>query len=113
MTTNQKAFIPATGVPTTYTTAADDIHHAVAPGVIEFAVPVSFLTSDPRGMGFPQAASAVQLRLSQSFGYSVAGGTSYGEAERLGVVAVPEPAGLGVVALGAAALAGRRRRAGR
>ena len=117
--TSERAFIP--GVPGYfgYTAGANDIHYALtagsasAPSVLEFAVPVSFFTSDPLSMGFPPAGAAVQLRLSQSFGYSVAGGGSYG-ADRLGIVALPEPAtalllGAGLGGFGVVSRRSRRR----
>ena len=120
--TNSRAFIPgvSTGGPNNdgyypYTTAGQDISYALTAGspstagVIEFAVPVSFFTTDPMGIGFGNATSAVQLRLSQSFGFSVAGGESYGS-DRLGIVAVPEPTSLALLGLGAGALLLRRRR---
>ncbi len=113
VTLNQ-AFIP--GVPGyyPYTPGANDIHYAVLPGVIEFAVPFSFFTTDPLGIGFPVATTAVQLRLSQAFGYSVAGGTTYGD-DRLGTLdiptaAVPEPASLALCGIGVAGFALWRRR---
>jgi hypothetical protein len=94
---NQRVLDPNVLNPFNYTEAGSDIHYALtagsvsAPSVLEFAVPKSFFMTDPLGVGFPLATTDVQLRLSQSFGYSVAGGTSYGP-DRLGVVAVPEPA---------------------
>lgn len=120
---NQQAFIPGSPGYFPYTVALNDIHYALTagsastPSVIEFAVPVAFFTTDPLGMGFPVATTAVQLRLSQSFGYSVAGGSSYGP-DRLGTVslastAVPEPATVGALVLGLALpLAMRVRRRG-
>ncbi|MDQ2779226.1 MAG: PEP-CTERM sorting domain-containing protein [Pseudomonadota bacterium] len=91
------------------------------PGSIEFAISNSFFTSGPlAGMdypdGYPAAAADVVLSLSQSFGYSVAGGASYGptrlgSAPVAGAAAVPEPASMALVlaALGALGFAGRRR----
>ncbi len=121
--TNQVAFIPGVAGSFPYTQGTNDIYYALTagtastPSVIEFAVPITFFTTDPLDMGFPKATTAVQLRLSQSFGYSVAGGASYGDG-RLGTVtiaanAVPEPATLGALAFGIVAPLGmaiRRRR---
>ena len=76
------------------------------PGTIELAIDNSFFTSGLQSS--PAATSQVQLRLSQSFGYSVAGGATYGAA-RLGLASVlpsaevPEP---GSLALALAALVG-------
>ena len=99
---NERAFLPGVAGSFNYTAAGSDIHFAVTngsattPTVLEFATPWSFFKTDPLGMGFPVATNSVQLRLSQSFGYSVAGGATYG-ADRLGTVVqptanpVPEP----------------------
>jgi hypothetical protein len=96
--TNDQAFIP--GVPGYYGPVsgsgvlfASTPGTATTPNMIEAAIPWSFFTADPLGMGFPLATpgSSVTLRLSQSLGYSVAGGESYG-ANRLGNVAVPTAA---------------------
>ncbi len=91
--TNNQAFIP--GVPGYYSTIGQDISYSLVdgtastPAVLEAAFPWGFFTSDPLSMGFPLTTTGLQLRLSQSFGYSVAGGASYGD-NRLGTVAVPE-----------------------
>ncbi len=65
----------------------------VTNGVIEVAIPISFFRHDPLGMGFATATSQVRFNLSQSLGYSVAGGTDYnapmGPDERLGLVQLP------------------------
>jgi hypothetical protein len=98
--------------------------------IVEFSLPVSDFTGPIAGLpydagqGFPVAgagspAADITLRLSQSFTYSVAGGTTYG-ADRLGTVTlaaapVPEPGSMSLLAgamlLGAPRL--RRFRAGR
>jgi hypothetical protein len=119
--TNQNAFVP--GVPGNYpyTPGSNDIHYAVTPGtpstpgVIEFAAPWAVFTSNSLGLSPAPAVptTAVQLRLSQAFGYSVAGGASYGS-DRLGQVAVvPEPATISLAAAGVvgALAASRKRRA--
>jgi len=89
------------------------------PGSIEFAIDNSFFTSGPLAgtafpNGYPAATADVTLRLSQSFGYSVAGGTSYGPT-RLGSAtvvsaAVPEPATGALVLLSLGLLGAVRRR---
>jgi hypothetical protein len=115
--TNLRAFIPGVAGYFPYTSVANDIHYSLtagsasSPSVIEFAVPTSFFLSDPLGMGYAPATSEVQLRLSQTFGYSVAGGASYGD-DRLGNIAVPEPSSiaLGFMAIGAAGMYAVRRR---
>lgn len=111
---NERAFIPGGSGYFPYTPAGQDIHYAMSagaspnPSAIEFAVPLTFFTSDPLGMGFPVSTTGVQVRMSQSFGYSAAGGASYG-ADRLGQIAIPEPAS-GIALLAAAGLLISRQR---
>ena len=79
-----------------------------------FTGPIAGLTYAP-GQQFASNGSNVTLRLSQSFGYSVAGGATYGN-DRLGAVtlvgaaAVPEPETLTMLGLGLGALVLARRR---
>lgn len=72
-------------------------------GVIEVAISIDFLKNDPLGMGFATATNKLRFNLSQSFGYSVAGGTDYNEMggpdERLGIVDIPAPAPACVAAI--------------
>jgi hypothetical protein len=62
--------------------------------VIELAVPLQFIKDDPLGVGFTKldgsaGKSFARISLSQSFGYSVAGGlTTYGT-NRLGYYSIP------------------------
>jgi hypothetical protein len=112
--TNADAFIP--GVSGTVETP--DVFTAVSDGgdTIEFAIPYADLMQPIAGLNyypdqaFPSSGDPVVLRLSQSFGYSVAGGASYGD-DRLGSItltsaeSVPEPFsaalfGTGLVGLG-------------
>lgn len=89
----------------------------------EFAIPLDLLTAPIAGLAYasnqgfptPGADPDVVLRISQSLGYTPVGGASYG-VDRLGRVAlqaaldVPEPASLGLVAMGLFALGSVRRR---
>jgi hypothetical protein len=118
---NSRAFIPGGAGYTPYTATSgivlDDTSTATQ-YAIEFSVPFSFFTTDPLGMGFTKATTDVELRLSQTFGYSVAGGASYG-AGRFGdfapPAATPEPSTLTLAALAAFACVipiARRKRQG-
>lgn len=115
--TNDRFFIP--GVPGFAADAANLLTVAMGTGVIEFAIDWSMLRDDPYSMGFNTASAGgnLILSLSQSFGYSVAGGSaSYGN-NRLGAVTVPAAASVpepGALLLTSVALLGlmvtRRRR---
>ena len=118
---NSRAFIPGVAGYYNYTAASgivlDDTSTA-SQYLIEFSVPISFFTTDPLGMGFTPATTDIELRLSQTFGYSVAGGSAYGDG-RFGDFspqATPEPSTLTLAGLGAFAccipLARRKRRVG-
>lgn len=89
--TNSRAFVPGSlgyyPASISFATAPGSVS---TPSVIETAIPLSYFTTNVLVPGLPVATSAIQLRLSQSFGYSVAGGSSYGDT-RLGQVAIPEP----------------------
>lgn len=87
---------------------------------LEFSIPDAYFTGGLDGLGATglSAGSQVYLRLSQAFGYSVAGGAATYGSERLGSVtlsatAVPGPiAGAGLIplaGLGAAWFARRRK----
>ena len=120
---NDRAFVPGVGGYSPWPLGLQFAVSADGKG-LEFRIPDAFFTGpisglnyDP-GQQFAAPGDEVVLRLSQSFGYSVAGGGSYGD-DRLGVVtleasAVPGPivgAGLPglVMALGGL-IAWRRRR---
>ena len=100
------------------------INYFADASTIEFSIPNSAFTAAlpglaseyPAGQQFATIGSTVTLRLSQSFGYSVAGGATYG-ANRLGSVtlggtagAVPEPATWGMMILGFGAVGAAMRR---
>lgn len=117
--TNDRAFVPGRAgysapLGLSFATSSDGRG-------IEFAIPNALFTSAIAGLNyyqgqvFPHNGDKITLRLSQSFGFSVAGGTSYGT-DRLGSVTlapVPEPASVaafaGVLGLGFAARSLRRR----
>lgn len=85
----------------------------------EFAIPDSYFTGPiagvtyPGGQMFTPSGGELTLRLSQSLGYSVAGGPGYGE-ERLGTVnlagGVPEPATWAMMLVGFGGLGAMMRR---
>jgi len=85
---------------------------------LEFSIDNSLFTSAIAGLTYgtaiPSLGDDVVLRLSQSFGYSVAGGASYGD-DRLGRVtlggAVPEPATWAMMIGGLALVGASMRRA--
>ncbi|THD62339.1 PEPxxWA-CTERM sorting domain-containing protein, partial [Phenylobacterium sp.] len=104
---NNDAFIP--GVSGSVSPLAG-MTYALGTDSFEFSISNSYFTTAIPGLdyypGHDLAAPGgeVTLRLSQSFGYSVAGGDSYGP-DRLGSVtlegaAVPEPASWSMMILG-------------
>jgi hypothetical protein len=114
--TNDRAFTPGgAGYVSLAGTGFSFTANAVT-GVITFTLPWQFLETDPLGLGFTTVSAAnpdVILRLSQSLGYSVAGGDTYG-ADRLGLemlpVDVPEPGSIGLLAAGLIGVAAAVRR---
>jgi hypothetical protein len=89
---------------------------ALSPTSIEVAIPFTYFETDTQGIGFPTTDAAnpnIVLRLSQSFGYSVVGGPSFGTND-LGVFTdpnfVPEPASIALLGVGVTAVGALRRR---
>jgi hypothetical protein len=112
--TNSDAFIPGGAGPVS--TAGTGLSYTASNGSIDFVLPWSYLETDPNNLGFTEISATnnvLRLNLSQSFGYSVAGGSaSYGDT-RLGEVTLttPEPSALSLVLIGGlgTALFARRR----
>ena len=108
---NQDAFTPGVSNNTS------DLNHGITftqptAGVWDITIPWSYFVTDPDGLGFTKITSTndiLRLDLSQSFGYSVAGGsTAYGPTE-LGEVtyqAAPEPSSYALAFVALAIFAG-------
>jgi hypothetical protein len=115
---NKDVFIPG---PAPVPIPAPEVTFAISSdgGTFEFSIPNSDFTGPIAGLNynpgqvFPDAVNpTVTLRLSQSFGYSVAGGATFGNG-RLGafnVVDAPEPTSMALFGVGLAAVAAMRRR---
>jgi hypothetical protein len=113
----QDAFVP--GMPGNVLTPG--VMTAAGTNSFEVAIPVSYFTGPIAGLTYYPAQEFISasspdlvLRLSQTFGYSVAGGSTYGN-DRLGRVSlsvadVPEPLTLSVFSAGLVGAAAIRRR---
>jgi hypothetical protein len=89
---NNDTFIP--GVPGTYSTAGDGITYSVGATSEAISIPWSFFTTDPQALGFTKISATnnvLRLDLSQTFGYSVAGGSANYGATELGEVTYSTP----------------------
>jgi len=92
--TNDDAFYPGGLGTTSLAGSGFSYTDNATTGVITFTLPWSFLETDPLGIGFDKVSAAdpeVMLRLSQSFGYSVAGGVANFGSDDLGVETLPVP----------------------
>lgn len=118
---NDDAFIPGVAGSAT---GLSGLHYALGTNSFEFSISDSYFTSKIPGLDYDTGhalaapGGQVVLRLSQSLGYSVAGGGDYGP-NRLGAFTVPggvpEPASWAMMILGflgaGSALRARRRQA--
>ena len=84
-TTNPSNYYSLAGTGFTYTANLNDI---------SFALPFSFLETDPLGIGFTKVQPGDQIRVSysQSFGYSLVFGGNFDPVNRLGAQIVPAAA---------------------
>jgi hypothetical protein len=110
--TNMVVFTP--GVPDNTAALASDIfYNTLSPDAIELAISWNYFETNPQGLGFTTVSALdpnITLRLSQSFGYSVAGGATYGD-DRLGLFVlpqdnVPEPSSFAIILLTVMSLVG-------
>ena len=99
-------------------TAGTSYANGGAASTYEFAIPLSYFTTDPQNVGFVKAVPGddVQFRTVQAYGYAFSGGSTFG-ATRFGqyptpAQPVPEPASMAALGFGALALLKRRRKNG-
>ena len=111
--TNQRSFVA--GGNGTYYALGSNLSQATTANSVEFAIKWSYLmdSSKPELAGYVvPAGGQVVLRFAQAFGYAPGGGPTYGD-NRLGSAiapqAVPEPASMAALGLGALGLLRRRR----
>jgi hypothetical protein len=106
---NHDTFVP--GVPGSFSTAGDGITYTTTSTEWDITIPWSVFTSNPQNLsGYTDISAAndvLRLNLSQTFGYSVAGGQAdYGSTELGEVTYAAAPDSASTIAMLGATVAG-------